>query len=180
MLDQTQEREEREVRIDTVDGAVEGVLHISPRLRTLDDLNLVAKRFITIHSPRSLTSHWELGDGALALNKGSILFVRELSAPPPRAGGRFGSFTRAPIRLHIGPFEIEGFLHVPPGGLPMKRLDQGTHPFVSLTTVLVTGPDDHETAAFLAVNRDHITAAQVVQPDEERTRVPVERAEWEG
>ncbi len=40
----------------------------------------------------------------------------------------------------------------------MKRLENGEHPFISLTTVLVTGPDGEVTAPFLAVNRAHITA----------------------
>ena len=49
----------------------------------------------------------------------------------------------------------------------MKRLDQGNHAFVSLTTVLITGPDDHATAPFLAVNRNFITAAQAVESEAE-------------
>ena len=48
----------------------------------------------------------------------------------------------------------------------MKRLDQDTHAFISLTTVLVTGPDTEVMTPFLAVNRDFVTAAQVVDPDE--------------
>jgi hypothetical protein len=171
MIDQTTAREDRSVHIETVDGAVQGCLRISPGLRTLDDLNLVSKRFITVHTPQSLASDWEPGSGPLAVNKGSILFVRELSAPPPKGGGRFGNFTRAALRLRIKEFEVEGFVHVPPGGSPMKRLDQDSHPFVSLTTVLVTGPDGHATAPFLAVNRNHITAAQVNEPGEEPAAV---------
>jgi len=157
-------REERSVRVDTVDGAITGDLHISARLRTLDDLNMVSKRFITVHSPESLSA-WKPGRGPLAINKDSILFVRELSAPPPKAAGKFGHFTRAPLRLKVRDFEIEGFVHVPPGGAPMKRLDQDTHGFISLTTVLVTGPDSEEMTPFLAVNRSQITAAQVVDAD---------------
>jgi hypothetical protein len=167
MTEQVPAREDRKVRIDTVDGAVEGCLHISPRLRTLDDLNVVSKRFITIHSPQCVTGDWQPGAGPLAVNKNSILFVRELSAPPPMSGGRFGNFTRAPVHLRVKDFEVEGFVHVPPGGVPMKRLDQDTHAFVSLTTVLVIGPDAEETTSFLAVNRNCITVAQVIDPDEE-------------
>jgi hypothetical protein len=167
MIEGAAAREERRVRIDTVDGAVEGSLRISPGLRTLDDLNLVAKRFVTIYSPKSLNENWQTGQGSLSVNKDSILFVRELSSPPPRAGGNFGSFTRAPIRLHVKQFEVEGFVHVPPGGSPMKRLDQSSHPFVSLTSVLVTSTDSESTAPFLAVNRNRVTAAQVVDHDQE-------------
>ena len=80
-MDDGARREERPVRIDTIDGAVEGCLRVSPSLRTLDDLNRVSKRFITIHSPKSLTEGWRLSSGPLAVNKSSILFVRELSPP---------------------------------------------------------------------------------------------------
>ena len=167
MIEDAVAREERRVRIDTVDGAVEGSLQISPGLRTLDDLNLVAKRFVTIFTPKSLSETWQTGNGPLSVNKDSILFVRELSSPPLRAGGSFGSFTRAPVRLRVRHFEVEGFVHVPPGGSPMKRLDQGEHPFVSLTSVLVTSNDGEGTTPFLAVNRNRVTAAQGVDHDQE-------------
>ena len=80
--------------------------------------------------------------------------------------GRFGSFTRSPIRLRVKDHEIEGFCHVPPDGAPMKRLEHGEHPFISLTTVLVTSPDGQSTAPFLAVNRTHILAVQEVDLQE--------------
>jgi len=159
-------REERSVRVDTIDGAIAGDLHISSRLRTLDDLNMVSKRFITLHSSKSVSGDWHPSAGPLAINKDSILFVRELSAPPPKSAGNFGSFTRAPIRLRIKGFEIEGFVHVPPDGMAMKRFDQDTHSFISLTTALVTGPGTEEMTPFLAVNRDYVTAAQVVDLEE--------------
>ena len=47
-LEEIQGREARAVRIDTVDGPVEGRLHVTPKLRTLDDLNLVSRRFIMV------------------------------------------------------------------------------------------------------------------------------------
>ena len=162
IFDENQGREERAVRIDTVDGAIEGQLHVSPKLRTLDDLNMVSKRFLTLHSPESSTIQWKLGEGALAVSKSSVLFVRELAPPPVRTNKRFSNFDRSPIRVRVQGHEIEGFLHVPPGGAPMKRLEHGDHPFISLTTVLVTSPDGQSTAPFLAVNRAHISAVQEV------------------
>ncbi len=48
----------------------------------------------------------------------------------------------------------------------MKRLEHGEHPFISLTTVLVTGPEGQSTAPFLAVNRAHISAVQEVDLEE--------------
>ena len=48
----------------------------------------------------------------------------------------------------------------------MKRLEHGEHPFISLTTVLVTGPDGESTAPFVAGNRAHISARQEVDLSE--------------
>lgn len=64
--------------------------------------------------------------------------------------------------MRVKDYEIEGFIHVPAGGAPMKRLEHGKHPFISLTTVLVTGPEGQSTAQFLAVNRAHISAVQEI------------------
>ena len=153
----TQEREERAIRIDTVEGPIEGLLYISPQLRTLDDLNL-SKRFVTVYSPQTTTIRWDFSDRALSIAKTSVLFVRELAAPSVRPNKRFSNFSRSRIRIRVRDHEVEGFCHVPPGGAPMKRLENGEHPFISLTTVLVTGPDEEVTVPFLAVNRAHITA----------------------
>ena len=166
MFEESQEREERAIRIDTVDGPIEGCLHVSPKLRTLDDLNLVATRFVTVYSHSSPSNEWNFGSGPLAINRSSVLFVRELAPPPPRPNNRFCNFTRSPVRIRVKSYEIEGFCHVPPGGAPMKRLEHGEHPFISLTTVLVTGPDGQSTAPFVAVNREHISAVQEVDLDE--------------
>ncbi len=48
----------------------------------------------------------------------------------------------------------------------MKRLEHGEHPFIALTTVLLTGPDGQSTAPFLAVNRTQISAVQEVDLEE--------------
>lgn len=179
MNDEQAGREDRAVRVDTVDGAVEGWLRVGAKLRTLDDLNMVAKRFVTIHSPRSLTDSLSVGSGPLSINKDAILFVRELSPPPPKSASRLGDFTRAPVQLRVGSFEIQGLVDVPPGAAPIKRLDQDTHLFVSLTSVLVTGPDETVTTPFVAVNRNHVTTAQVTEPGEEPVAVASAGAEAE-
>jgi hypothetical protein len=179
MNDENAAREDRAIRVDTVDGAIEGWLRTGAKLRTLDDLNVVAKRFVTIYAPKSLTGSLQVGSGPLSINKDAILFVRELSPPPPRSGSRLGDFTRVPVQLRVKHFEIQGLVDVPPGGSPMKRLDQDTHPFVSLTSVLVAGPDGRATTPFLAVNRSHVTTAQVIEPEEEPAAVPSAGAEAE-
>ena len=172
MVEAMPAREERRVRVFALGGIVDGSLLLGTQQRTLDDLNMASKRFVVLHSPSSRTDAWSLGSGPLAINKKAILFIQELTSPPPQSGRRFGKFSRAPLRLKIKSCEIEGFVHVPPGGEPMKRLDQDNHIFLSLTTVLITGPDNHATLPFLAVNRDFITTAQVVEPDEELDALP--------
>lgn len=166
LLEDANHRIERAIRVTTAEGSVEGNLRISPKLRTLDDLNLVARRFVNLHDATSVTTNWKLGRGMLAVNKASILFVREVAPPPPRPSGQFGSYSRASVKLCLKGYEIEGFVHVPAGGVVMKRLDQGNHPFISLTDVLIVGEDEQRTAPFVAVNRNFITAAQEIEPEE--------------
>lgn len=167
----SQNQHERGVRIHTTAGRVEGNLRIAATLRTLDDLNLVAKRLVSLRSAHPEDPSWTFDPGALSINKASILFLMELGTPAVQPGTSFGRFTRSPVRLRVGSYDIEGFVHVPPGGVAMKRLDQDNHPFVSLTSVLVSGPDGEFTAPFLAVNRSHIIAAQEVEhPVKEETK----------
>jgi len=158
-----QHRNERGVRIHTTAGRIEGNLKMAASVRTLDDLNLVARRLVTVHSAHAEESNWPFDSGKLSINKASILFVQELGTPAVQTGVSFGRFTRSAIRLRVGNYDLQGFVHVPPGGMAMKRLDQDNHPFVSLTSVLVSGPDGEFTTAFLAVNRSHIIAAQEVE-----------------
>jgi hypothetical protein len=173
MTEDTPGREARRVRLYSLHGLVEGNLHVGARLRTLDDLNVVAKRFVQLHPPTHATNAaWSLDGGPVAVNKKAILFAQELASPPQRSGMPFGGFTRSAVRLRIGDYEVEGFVHVPPGGEPMRRFDQDNHAFISLTTVLVVGPEGDRATPFLAVNRDFITAAQVVGPEPEPDALP--------
>lgn len=156
-----EERQQRAVRIHTADGAIDGHLQVSPRSRTLDDLNVVSKQFVSLHAPGDLGSRWRSGCGPLAVSKSSILFLRELGTPPVQRG-EFGRFTRAPLLLRVGPYDVHGLVHVPWGGAPLKRLDQDGHCFIALTSVLVAQDEAEFTAPFLAVNRSHIRAARQV------------------
>ena len=165
MSEKSPAREDRPVRIETIEGAVEGCLNIGPQIRTLDELNMSSKRFVTIYYPKSVTGEWNLGVGPLAVEKESILFVRELAAPAPGPVSSTFNFTRAAVHLRVNKYEVEGFLHVPPGGMVMKRLEQDNHRFLSVTTVLLTGPGEPATMSFLAVNRNFITTAQVAEPN---------------
>ena len=162
MSGENAELAERRIRIETERGTIDGVLAVASILRTLDDLNLTGKDFITLDEPVTSGPGWNFDSDILALNKRSILFVQELSNPPRRNSNLAGTYSRASVRLRVGAYEIEGFLHVPPGGDCLKRLNQNSHAFVSLTSVSVIGPDAQFATPFLAVNRRHILAAQEI------------------
>jgi len=150
--------DERHLRVHLQQGVVEGVLRTSPSLRTLDDLNLVARNFVTLHGARVDGASWE-PETRVALSKSSILFVVE---DGETAGPRViapESYNRSPLRLSIAEFVIQGFLHVPRGGDALKRLNQERHPFVALTSASVVGPEVEIAVPFLAVNQRHVAWA---------------------
>ncbi len=177
MMDPYQGREERGVRITTIEGVVEGFLQLAVTFRTLDDLNAMSKRFIFLNSPSSRTPAWQVGRSPLAVNKNAILFVQELSAPPLEGGPEYGIFTHAAVRLRLREFEVKGLVHVPEGGSPMQQLDQGEHAFMPLTKVSVSGAGESSTVPFLAINRNFIAAAQVSNTEEDAERLSSEEAE---
>ena len=160
------ERHDRTVRLQTAQGSIVGRLLVSPRLRTLDDLNVVAKSFVTLHAPRLSGMDWPFDGRPLAVNKDFILFVAEVTPMPPRPGSPFGSgFTRGTLRVRVGEFDVRGSVHLPRGGASLARLSHDTHPFVAMTSASVTGPDLQLTAPFLAVSRRQILAAQEIRDD---------------
>ena len=160
----TLRRTERTVRIETLDGSIEGMLLASALHRTLDHLNRITKAFLTVHSSVLDGTSWSFPDGPLFVNKGNILFLAELSEPD---GGQaekvVDNLTRAPVRLRVGAFDIEGFVHVPPRGDPLLRFNQGTHPFIALTSASVVGPDTEFAWPFLAVKTSQVLAAQPLE-----------------
>ncbi len=161
-MDQTTVNQtERTVRIETLDGSMEGLLLVSVLHRTLDHLNRVTKAFLTVHSSVLDGTGWSFPDGALSVRKSNILFLAELSEPDGGEAEKFvDNLTRAAVRLRVGAFDIEGFVHVPPGGDPLLRFNLDTHPFIALTSVSVVGPDTQFAWPFLAVRTSHVLAAQ--------------------
>ena len=156
-------RTERTVRIETLQGSIEGLLLISQLQRTLDDLNMVAKAFLAVHSPVLDGTGWSFRDAPLSVNKSNILFLAEFSSPAGGQTEQFVDFTRAPVRLRVGAFDVEGTVHVPPHGDPLLRFNQDTHPFIALTEGSVVGPDTQFEAPFLAVKRSHVLAVQPIE-----------------
>jgi hypothetical protein len=155
----------RPLRLWTTGGVFEGRLRTGT-LRTLDELNRGGKLFLTIDAPQSVTEPWGLEQGAISLNRDALLFVVELGSPPVLAGGQYGKFTRAGIQLRMRDFLIQGFVHVMPGGVAMKRFDHEHHPFVALTSAMLRGQDLEQTTPFVAVNRAHVIAVQAVGQSE--------------
>jgi len=154
------ERHDRGVCIETVSGRVDGALHIGRTIRTLDDLNQESKEFVVVRQPKPDPTGRHLTDAPLALKRTSILFLYERTVPLQMDGKRFGNFRAVPLRMRVGRFHVEGFVHTSADGDAMKRLSESRHPFMALTSVLVESPDGDYTVPFLAVNRDHIIAAQ--------------------
>jgi len=155
----TELSDERVLHIQSLQGTVEGILKTSPSLRTLDDLNLVARNFVTVHGPSVDGEPWGDAQSRMVLSKASILFVIEDAATISPRSIAPETYRRAPLRLRVADFDVQGFLHVPHGGDPMQRLNQDSHPFVALTSASVIGPGVELAVPFLAVNRQRIALA---------------------
>jgi hypothetical protein len=155
---------ERGVRVQTVQGVIEGNLQIGPRLRTLDHLNVSSNRLLRLHDPRGDLPEPSSPGHPAALNRPSILFVVEV---PDRdiGGGPRGGGQRAAVSLQVAGFRIRGFVHVPAAGDPMSRFDQERPQFLALTSASVIGADTQFATSFVAVNRAHIVAAQTLATD---------------
>lgn len=138
----------------------------TPSRRTLDELNLASRSFLSLCQPEWAGAPWFRNDEILAVNRSSVLLVREVSAPPVQAATHFPRFTRAALLLRVGDCTVHGFIHVPPGGHAMKRLDQDPHLFFALTGALVTGPAIELVSPFVAVNRSLVWAAQLAGQSE--------------
>jgi hypothetical protein len=150
----------RRVRIETTHGPIEGSIRIGPRARTLDDLNQEARDFVILRDPELKTNGWSPGRQPLAISKATVLFVTEVSDFIPGGDVRGGEYTRASMTLVVGDFVIRGFVHLPPGGDPLLRLNQQHRSFLALTSASVVGPHAQFAAGFIAVNRSHVSTAQ--------------------
>ena len=168
MFDETPARQQRAVSIHTLEGAFEGRIPTSPQVRTLDELNLVSTRFLTLNYPKNLTSSWDCGGGELSVNKSSIIFVRELPPPQPEPASSLDRVARVQVRVRVRDYEIEGLVDVRSGDEVMKRLGRGDQRFVALTSALISGPDEEIMTPFVAINRDYMTLAEQVVTDDKK------------
>ena len=158
--------DERRLRLVTGHGYVDGQLRANAGVSTLHYLNVSAatQAFVVVQPPIQTHPEWGIESGELALSVSSILFVQELSKFVPVPGDRQAAaqFRRSPVRLNVGDYSVEGFVHLPPGGDAFSRLNNDRHPFFALSSASILGPDTQFSAAFLAVKRDKVLALQSV------------------
>ncbi len=157
----------RPVRVFTERLAFDGLLNISLGSRTLDELNLSGRAFLTLSSPSVFSGTWTPGDGPIAINKADILFVIELSDLGATLGKQSADpelhrFARAAVRLLVRDYTVEGYVYTVSGGEALGRLNQAGHPFLALNAATVIGGGSEFSTPFLAVNRSRVSAAQEI------------------
>jgi hypothetical protein len=157
-------RERRQVFVQTIHGSIEGYVETGARIRTLDDLNMFSRKFLRIDDAVVSSPVWSFDSGTVGVNSSAILFVIERTRFKRKSGKRVEAarFNRAAVRLCVGEYEIQGFLHVPGRGDVLTRLNRDKYPFIALTSASVIGPDSEFAAPFLAVNLMHVMAAQEI------------------
>jgi hypothetical protein len=161
--------EGRRLRLITLHGHVDGQVRVNPRISTLHYLNVtsMSQSFIVMAPPIEPSAEWNVVDGSLALAFDSVLFVQEMSDFRPVDSDRAAAalYERCAVRLNVGEYAVEGFIHMPPGGNPIGRLNQDRHPFFALTAVSVMGPHAQFAAPFLAIKRSEVIALQAARAD---------------
>lgn len=173
-------RTDRPIRLFTASGLVQGTLRISGMLRTLDDLNIASRSFIQVHDVDRTPEDWKIRSGSIAVRRSEVLFAVE-NGDSTRKSGRAGAgFSRAPMRILVGDYDIEGFVHVPPGGEPMTRILQHAPAFLALTSASVSHADRQFAVDFIAVNRGAIRVAQTLFAQDEECPTDSSRDDTHG
>ena len=155
----------RAIRVFTETLAFDGLLNVSLGGRTLDELNTASRPILTLNSPRAAAGGWTPGDGPLLVNREAVLFVVEIPEPGATLGKseaepELRRFDRSAIRLRVGPYDVEAYVHTSHGANPLVRLSQSVHPFIALNAATVSGPGFDITVPFVAVNRSHVLVSQ--------------------
>lgn len=159
----SRDHETRRVVAGTLHGTVEGNLRVSTRLRTLDFLNRSLSKFVTIQDAEVTGGEWKPDGSSWSVSVATIQWVAEVEAMRPRAGRRHAPLqNRTAVRLCMPSCEIRGFLHTPALGDPIGRLNQDQSAFFAVTSASLMGADTEFAAAFLAVNRSHVVAAEAL------------------
>src|SRR5260221_8511368 len=135
----------RPVRVCAREVTLDGLLSVTLGTRTLDEMNLSARAFVTLFAPLIQRGDWPLlHESAISINKASILFVLEL----PDLGAQLESgkaepevrhFARSMLRLRVADYTVEGYVHTLHGGDALARLNLGGHPFLAMSPATITG-----------------------------------------
>lgn len=156
--------DERRLRLVTPHGHIDGALRANPAVSTLHHLNVLSASsdFVVVHAPIEADERLQLDDGDLAVAVSSIVLVQELTERRPTPGDPVAAaqFLRSPIRLRVGDYALEGFIHHPPGVDPIARVNSDRHPFFAMSSVSVIGPHLQTSAGFLAVKRSEVLLVQ--------------------
>jgi hypothetical protein len=164
-----QNRVVQPVRAFTGLAAFDGLLTLSLGQRTLDELNLADRPLLVLEEPVVHSGRAGLVEGTLAVSKSAILFTVEIDAvgadlhggtPEPEAEPK--QAFRSLLRLRIGEYTLEGYMHMPPGISFINRMSQARRRFVALTSASIDGPGVSGVAHFVAANWAHVLSAQEV------------------
>jgi len=139
---------QRRIRIQTHHGSIEGALTTSSGTSTMHYLNVISssQNFLQIKPPVTCTGNWRFEDAPLAVATDSILFVTELAECVPTPGDPHAAarFKRARIRLRLDEYDIDGYVHVPPGGDPICDESNATFEIQMQEAIEVTAPENLE------------------------------------
>jgi hypothetical protein len=157
----------RRVLVATMLGMIEGDLAVGTQLRTLDYLNRATTRFVPLHTARSLSSRASLQGSSVLVNIDAILWVAEVATKPrPGRVAANPQLNRSAVRFCFPECEILGFLHTPPQGDPLARLNQDRASFLAVTSASIIGSDTERASAFIAVNSRQVFTVEMIGDDD--------------
>lgn len=157
----------RRVLAATMQGMIEGDLPVGPQLRTLDYLNRATSRFIPLYGTGPPSTRASFAGKAVHINIESVLWVAEIEAMPRVARTGTGlKLTRTAVRFRFPNWEILGFLHTPPQGDPLARLNLDRSPFLAVTSASIVGSDTERAAPFVVVNSRHVYTIEMIADDD--------------
>ena len=143
-----------------------GGVDLGRQRRLSDVLNHVAASYLPVVDAELMPSgarEWPRARPRMYVNKNDLLFVHPtanslLPAAPP---GLLVSKLRAPVGLYVGDYLLEGIVHVADKVPWEQYLTVVRDRFLAITDariVRVSTGEPVESAGFVAVNRDHVTA----------------------